>query len=326
MVAVNQVEHCISSAKHVLAESLYPSVSGMFCGGPLLDHVLNLDRGWRDMNHFVPPVDDFAFARNENILAALEENFLRLADGAGEAEELQRDRRAAAGTERRNIGWILFLSVTPGAPGDGNFDVFCLRDKNISSAAFVDSSARWPPANPAATSDPGFPCAAFFPGFVPDARRQGTRRHGSRGSARWKRRYRRTSKHGDDFIGHGQKRHDAEHSRPCRLLLVFESQLHYVPPPLQNTSQISSFTPNLTGPCGWPPRVTLLMMKNISSRSSALMKLRQRRVVARQVRFDFDRCQSAGFRFVHLVFFLLDGHAVRGRELAELGRQSANPG
>ncbi len=39
-------------------------------------------------------------------------------------------------------------------------------------------------------------------------------------------RYRRTTEHGDDFIGHGQKRHDAEHSGPCRLFLVFESQLH----------------------------------------------------------------------------------------------------
>jgi hypothetical protein len=34
---------------------------------------------------------------------------------------------------------------------------------------------------------------------------------------------------------------------------------------------VSSFMPNLTGPCVCPPRVTLLMMKNISSRSSALM-------------------------------------------------------
>ena len=56
----------------------------------------------------------------------------------------------------------------------------------------------------------------------------------------------------------------AAHSR---LLLVFESQLHYDPA----FKYVSSFMSSLTGPCGWPPRVTLSMMKNISSRSSALM-------------------------------------------------------
>ena len=78
---------------------------------------------------------------------------------------------------------------------------------------------------------------------------------------------RRSRKHRDEFISDQQQGQSAQHRRPRRLLLVFQSQLHYVP----TFKYVSSFTLSLIGPCGSPPRLTLLMIKNISSRSTALM-------------------------------------------------------
>jgi len=49
-----------------LQNAPHPCVSGMLCGGTAADHILNIHRGGRDSHHLVAPVDNFAFAGNEN--------------------------------------------------------------------------------------------------------------------------------------------------------------------------------------------------------------------------------------------------------------------
>src|SRR6267143_534481 len=65
--------------------------------------------------------------------------------------------------------------------------------------------------------------------------------------------------------GNGQH---AEYDRPDRFLSIFRSQFHYAP----TFKYVPTFTCNLIGPFCSPPNVTLLMIKNMSSRSNALMK------------------------------------------------------
>jgi len=53
------------------------------------DHILNIHRGGRDSHHLVAPVDNFAFAGNENIFTLGKKSFLRFSGLIREAEKFQ---------------------------------------------------------------------------------------------------------------------------------------------------------------------------------------------------------------------------------------------
>src|ERR1700727_2607867 len=225
--------------------------------------ILNLHRIGGNADHFVPPVHYFALTRYKNVIIQREKNLLRFARPAGKAEKFQRNRRRHWRRWRMPCCFFFLLDVSHSRPAWCRNHNIRLRHKNISSAAFVQSFF-------AAGQQIQFQrrIQILHSDFLvlPGTRRRlgcwnGCSRLRARSSLR------RPHEHGNEHVRAEQQGQHTQNDGPRRLLLIVESQLHYDPA----FKYVSSFTFSFTGPCGWPPRVTLLMMKNISSRSSALM-------------------------------------------------------
>src|SRR5579862_9405056 len=216
------------------------------------------------MDDLIAPVHDLAFARDEHILTLLQEYFLRLSRGTREAIELQRNRRRS-----RRARWNVDVSLRAfRVDYSSSFrlgNLFGLRNENVPIVALVHSlfaaSQQIQPQGRIKVFH-----SRLFSRLSSRTNRH-ARCHRGRG-LRARSRRRRSCKPWDKFVRQRQHRYYAEHRRPCRLLLVFESQLHYDPA----FKYVSTFMSSLIGPCAWPPRATSLIMKNISSRSRALMK------------------------------------------------------
>ena len=72
-------------------------------------HVLNGDRGGRDLDDFVAAVHNIALAGDEDVFTLRQKNSLSLSRLAGESEELQVDRRRRR-RWRRQIILLRFLN------------------------------------------------------------------------------------------------------------------------------------------------------------------------------------------------------------------------
>ena len=76
-----------------------------------------------------------------------------------------------------------------------------------------------------------------------------------------------SGKERNNLIRQSQHGEASQHRRPYGFFSIFQPQLHGVP----SFKYVSSFMPSFTGPCCAPPSTMLLMVKNIWSRSTALI-------------------------------------------------------
>src|SRR5579863_5510131 len=261
-----------------LRQSLATFAVKSFCNLPLSQrdvlrrtaahNVLNLHRRRRDSQHLVASIDNLAFARDEYILTLGEENFLRLAWLAREAEKLQRNRWRWCHRRRRPR---LILRVVCGARSYGcrNRSVR-LRNKNVSSRSLIRNVLGRSQLCKVQSGVETLRCSFFLacvarPVPRPSLGRSCGRRP-SGGCRRWRRRRnRRGGWH--ELVHHAHQQQHCQCRRQDHLLPVVSAQFHYAPA----FKYVTNFICNLIGPFCSLARPMPSMMKNVSSRSSALI-------------------------------------------------------
>src|SRR6266567_1666671 len=229
-------------------------------------HILDFNRILRYAHDLVTPVYDVTFSRDEHVVTLGEKNLLGLARLVGKTEKLQVDGRWCLYRRwrvdsRLVVGHACCLRLR---------DILGLGDKNVTSRARV---FRLLAAGEQIKTERGIKIVGRM-AFLAGARARCTTRHRPSGQSGCARRSGRTR---SGKIGRRRRRelirdhgngHHAEYNRPDRFLSIFRSQFHYAP----TFKYVSTFTCNLIGPVCSPANVTLLMIKNMSSRSNALMK------------------------------------------------------